>query len=252
MTVVRLFGYQWLTAFLVGIGLTQIGEFSFVLVQVAKTSGHVGSEVYNATLAASLITILMNAALVRYVPEWLVQRRLTHDQSDIASWPPEGEPLQQHVVLCGFGRVGSSLGKALDTFGLSYVVIDRNPDIIRRLQVRHTAYLYGDASHRELLVKAGAADASLIIVALPEIEPAALTVSRIRDLNPKVPIFARAHGVAEAERLSALGATEVIQPEVEASATLIRHALNWFGVPEDRVLVYVEQYRQSMERKRTS
>jgi monovalent cation:H+ antiporter-2, CPA2 family len=248
-TVVRLFGYPWITAFLVGIGLTQIGEFSFVLVQVARTAGHVGIEVYNATLAASLITILMNAALVRYVPGWLVQRRLTHDQSDIVSWQPEGEPLQQHVVLCGFGRVGSSLGRALGAFGLSYVVIDRNPDIIRRLQARHTACLYGDASHRELLMKAGAEVASLIIVALPEIEPAALTVGRIRDLNPKVPILARAHGLAEAERLGAVGATEVIQPEVEASATLIRHALTWFGVPKERILDHVEQYRQSMETK---
>ncbi|MFZ1805136.1 MAG: cation:proton antiporter, partial [Nitrospira sp.] len=249
VTVVRLFGYSWTTAFLVGIGLTQIGEFSFVLVQVAKTAGHVGSEVYNATLAASLITILINAALVRYVPGWFVQRRLDHTPHEAAHWPLEGEPLRQHVVLCGFGRVGSSLGKALDAFGLSYVVIDRNPDIIRRLQVRHTACLYGDASHRELLVKAGAADASLIIVALPEIEPAALTVGRIRDLNPKVPILARAHGVAEAERLGVLGATEVIQPEVEASATLIRHALTWFGVPKNRILDYVVQYRQSMETK---
>lgn len=170
-TVVRLFGYAWFTAFLVGIGLTQIGEFSFVLVQAAKSAGHVGSEVYNATLAASLITILMNAALVRYVSGWLLQRRLSHDQHDMGSWPPEGDPLQQHVVLCGFGRVGSSLGKALDAFGLPYVVIDRNPDIIRRLQIRRTPCLFGDASHRELLVKAGATDASLIIVALPEIEP---------------------------------------------------------------------------------
>jgi monovalent cation:H+ antiporter-2, CPA2 family len=249
-TVVRLFGYSWTTAFLVGIGLTQIGEFSFVLVQVAKAEGQIGSEVYNATLAASVITILMNAALVRYVPGWFVRRRLDHDKHDMAPGHPEGEPLRQHVVLCGYGRVGSSLGRALDAFGLSYVVIDRDPDIIRRVQGRGTACLYGDASHRELLMKAGAADASLIIVALPEIEPAALTVGRIRDLNPKVPILARAHGVAEAERLGVVGATEVIQPEVEASATLIRHALNWFGVPKDRILDYVEQYRQSMETKR--
>ena len=62
-TVVRLFGYSLVTAFLVGIGLTQIGEFSFVLVQVAKTAGHVGSDVYNATLVASLITILLNALM---------------------------------------------------------------------------------------------------------------------------------------------------------------------------------------------
>jgi CPA2 family monovalent cation:H+ antiporter-2 len=251
-TIVRLFGYSWTTAFLVGIGLTQIGEFSFVLVQVAKTAGHVGTEVYNATLAASLITILINAALVRYVPDWIGRKRLVHDPHDMVPWGPEGEPLQQHVVLCGFGRVGSSLGRALDMFRLPYVVIDRNPDIIRRLQVRHTACLYGDASHRVLLTKAGVADASLIIVALPEIEPAALAVSRIRAFNPKAPILARAHGQAEAERLGSLGATEVIQPEVEASATLIRHALTWFGVPKDRILDHVEQYRQSMETKRPS
>jgi CPA2 family monovalent cation:H+ antiporter-2 len=248
-TVVRLFGYSWTTAFLVGIGLTQIGEFSFVLVQVAKASGHVGEEVYNATLAASVITILMNAAFVRYVPGWFVQRRLDHTPHEAAHWPREGEPLRHHVVLCGFGRVGSSLGKALEIFNLPYVVIDRDPDIVRRLQSRGTACLYGDASHRELLVKAGAADASLIIVALPEIEPAALTVRRIRDFSPTIPILARAHGVAEAERLGTLGATEVIQPEVEASATLIRHALTWFGVPKDRILDYVDQYRQSMEKK---
>lgn len=251
-SLVRLFGYTWNTAFLVGIGLTQIGEFSFVLVQVAKSAGHIGSEVYNATLAASVITILINAALVRYVPAWLVRRRLTHDQHDAATWHQESEPLQQHVVVCGFGRVGSALGKALDAFSLPYVVIDRNPDIIRRLQGRHIACMYGDASHRELLKNAGAADASLIIVALPEIEPAALAVSRTRSLNPNVPILARAHGPAEAERLGAVGATEVIQPEVEASATLIRHALGWFGVPKERVLDYVEHYRQSMETKRVN
>lgn len=66
--VVRAFGYPAKTAFFVGVGLTQIGEFSFVLVQAARTVGHIGDEVYNATLAASLITIILNAALVRWLP----------------------------------------------------------------------------------------------------------------------------------------------------------------------------------------
>ena len=69
--VVRLFAYPLTTAVLVGVGLTQIGEFSFILVQVARTAGLVGDDVYNATLASSLLTILINAALVRYVPAWL-------------------------------------------------------------------------------------------------------------------------------------------------------------------------------------
>jgi K+:H+ antiporter len=72
--VVRLFGYPLVTALLVGVGLTQIGEFSFILVQVARGAGHVGDDVYNATLAASLLTILINATLVRLAPRWLASR----------------------------------------------------------------------------------------------------------------------------------------------------------------------------------
>ena len=250
--VVRIFGYALATAFLVGIGLTQIGEFSFVLVQVAKTAGHVGSDVYNATLAASLITILLNAALVRYVPVWMDRRRLAREPHDSvsSSSSSEGETPRQHVVVCGFGRVGSALGKALDAFGFPYVVIERDPDIIHRLQILGTPCIYGDASHQELLAKAGTADAWLVVVALPEIEPAVLAVRRIRTLNSKVPVLARAHGQVEAGKLVAVGSTEVIQPEVEASATLIRHALSQLAVSRDRILDYVERFRQATEMKR--
>jgi len=69
--VVRLFRYPMRTALLVAVGLTQIGEFSFILVQAARSAGHIGDDVYSATLAAALISILVNAALVRYAPGWL-------------------------------------------------------------------------------------------------------------------------------------------------------------------------------------
>src|SRR5438445_42493 len=120
--IVRLFGYPWSTAARVGVGLAQIGEFSFILVQVARGARLVGDDVYNATLAASLFSILFHALL------------------------------------------------------------------------------------------------------------------------------ARAHGRAEAEALRAKGATEIIQPELEASATLIRHALAALGLPKDRTIAYLERYRSAMER----
>jgi CPA2 family monovalent cation:H+ antiporter-2 len=69
--VVRLFGYPIGTAFLVALGLTQIGEFSFVLVGVARSAGLVGNEVYGATLAASLITIFLNTQLLHFAPKWI-------------------------------------------------------------------------------------------------------------------------------------------------------------------------------------
>src|SRR5207237_982829 len=85
-------------------------------------------------------------------------------------------------------------------------------------------------------------------VALPEIERARLAVAAGRALRPEVPLLARAHGRAEAEALRAKGATEIIQPELEASATLIRHALAALGLPKDRTIAYLERYRSAMER----
>ena len=113
------FGYSIWTAVLVGVGLTQIGEFSFILVQVARNSGLVDQNVYNATLAASLISILVNAALIRYVPNWIGQVRLARQAVPAALAP---QALTNHVVLSGYGRVGGEIGTALDTFHIPYVV----------------------------------------------------------------------------------------------------------------------------------
>src|SRR5262249_35828426 len=86
--VVWLFGYPLPTALAVAVGLTQIGEFSFILIQVARQAGHVGDDVYNATLAASLITILINAALVRTVPGWIGRVRLARAAREEAAAAP--------------------------------------------------------------------------------------------------------------------------------------------------------------------
>src|SRR5262245_17121444 len=128
--VVWAFRYSLQTALLVAVGLTQIGEFSFVLVQVAKTAGHVGEDVYSVTLAASLLTILINALLVRLAPRWLAPSR----RDRVGAPATAGASLGGHVLLCGFGRVGSAIGEALQTFAVPYAVIERDPDIVRSLR----------------------------------------------------------------------------------------------------------------------
>ncbi len=239
--IVLLFGYPLPVALLAGVGLAQIGEFSFVLVQVARVAGHVGGEVYNAILAASLITVLVNALLVRYVPDWIAELRLRHAMPTASATPPP-----RHVVLCGFGRVGSAIGEALETFGIPFVVIERDPDLIKDLRARRMPCLFGDAGNHTVLRHAGVASATVVIVGLPTIRPAERAVRAVRRLNPEVPLLARAHGRLEAEMLRRLGASEVIQPEVEASATLIRHALAILGLPKDRAIAYLERFRGAM------
>jgi monovalent cation:H+ antiporter-2, CPA2 family len=244
--VVRLFGHPIWTALLVGVGLTQIGEFSFILVRVARTEGLVGDDVYNATLAAALLTILTNAVLVRYAPDWI---------GPVLRWkglaglpvPTDTDQLRGHVVICGFGRVGSAVADAFEAFDKPYLAIELNPDIVTRLRERGIPCLYGDASQGRLLEVAGADRASLVIVALPEMERAYLAVANARALNPTGPILARAHDLAARDRLIAAGATEGIVPEFEAASTLIRHALRRLALPRDRVLAYLERFRDAME-----
>jgi len=82
--IVALFGYPFWTALLVGVGRTQIGELSFVPVRIARSGGLVGEDVYNATLAASVITILLNAALMRSAPAWIRRGKVRRELGEAA------------------------------------------------------------------------------------------------------------------------------------------------------------------------
>src|SRR3989442_1673464 len=199
-TVTLIFRQPLSTALLVGVGLTQIGEFSFILVQVARQAGHVGQDLYNATLAASLVTILINAFLVRLVPSWIGPARL--DGTAALTLGLRSAPaLAGHVVLCGFGRVGSAIGEALETFGGPYVAVETDPDIVKSLRARNVPAVFGDAPQRGILAAAPADRAALVILAIPENDRARLAVQRIPAFNPTVQILARLLEVAWRARL---------------------------------------------------
>jgi CPA2 family monovalent cation:H+ antiporter-2 len=239
-TVIRLFGESVWNAALTAVALTQVGEFSFVLVQVARQSGHVGPDVYNATLAASLLSILLNAVLVQKAPAWIGALRLAPSAAEAA---PAAGGLEGHVLLCGYGRVGSAIGEALQTFAIPHAVVESDPDIVRGLRTRGVPCVFGDAAHRRILERAGVARARLVVLALPEMERARLAVRSARALNAHAPILARAHHQAARDLLVDTGATEVIQPELEAAATLVRHSLERLAVPRPRILDYLERLR---------
>jgi len=243
--VVRLFGYSKWNAILVGTGLTQIGEFSFILVQVARSAGLVGPDVYNATLAASLVTILLNAALVRSVPNLVGKARLARYKSTDTATSPQ--KMERHVIVCGFGRIGSEVGVALDTFHLPYLVIEGDPVIVEHLRTRGTPCLYGDATHDRILDEAGVAQASLVVLTLPEGEKNRFVAQNVRRQNPSVPILARTHSRAEHHALLEAGVSEIIQPELEASATTIEHALRYLKLPSDQASAYLARFRGALQ-----
>ena len=207
------------------------------------TPVYAGADVYNATLATSLLTILANAALVRFVPRWL--GRVATDRSLGRADGPRDKG-RASAILCGFGRIGSAVGEALETFGVRYVAVETDPDVVRALRARGVPCLYGDAAHPHLLEAAGTAHATLIVMSVPDARHALLAVARIRAINPRVPILARAHRREIGEALRTAGATVVVEPELEAAATFIRHALHHLALPDARLTVYLERFREAM------
>ncbi len=244
--VVRVFGYPLVTAVLVGVGLTQIGEFSFILARAAMAAGHVGTEVFNATLAASLLTILLNAFLVRRAPGWLARLGLV-GAARVEAPPVPPDALREHVIICGYGQVGSAIGEALETFRVRFVVVELDPDIVQGLSRRGIPTIYGDATQEAILQAAGIEDAALAVVALAEADAAYGVVRAARHANERVPIVARARSGEEQERLRTAGASEVVQPRLEGAASLIQDVLARLSLPGHSANAYLERFRVAMD-----
>lgn len=240
--VILIFRYSIWTALLAAVGLTQIGEFSFIIVKTARSAGLVGEDIYNATLVASLISILSNAALLRVAPGWIRNRRAAHKISAPQAALKLEEDLQDHVVLCGFGRLGSAIGLALEAVPIRFVVIERDTDIVTAIKSRNVPCLFGDATHPHLLGQAGIASSSLVILTLPESDSTAFAVRNIRKINPAVPIVARANRPDDIPTLQAAGANEVVQPESVASAKMLEFAFGILRIPEARTAAYLQKF----------
>jgi len=238
-TVALVFGLPPPVALAVGLGQTQIGEFSFVIAQLGRQVDLLSAQTYSAILAASLITLLVNA---------LVFRRSRPLERWTDRWAPPVEPVPTAAaptaLIAGYGRVGSAIGEALESFGLPFAVVDLNPTVVRALRDRGIPAVLGDAANEIALRQAGAAQARLAVLAIPDAVKSALALARLRDLRADIAVIARGHSHDDRERLLSAGATEVILPEVEAGLTLVDHALHRLGVPSSDARAYLRRMRE--------
>ncbi len=223
----------------VGIGQTQIGEFSFVIAQLGRSAGLLSAEVYSAVLATSLVTLLVNALVFR-------RSRPLERWTDRWAQAPAVEAVGRApaVLIAGYGRVGSTVGEALESFNVPFAVVDFSPVVVRALRSRGIPAVLGDAANEIALREAGAPDVRLAVLAIPDTVKAALATRRLLALNPQIAVMARLHSRDDREGLLAAGATEVILPEVEAGMTLVDHTLHRLAVPSQEVRTYLRRLRE--------
>ena len=252
--VVKCFGYPMRTALTVGLGINQIGEFSFVLSGVARSQGLFPDQLYGLTVGTTAATLLLTPFLLRATPDILRWLSKSQALSRFLSLDPDpqlvdyDEPPADRVVVAGFGRVGQTLVRMLYFQGYQILVIDNDEARLQTLRDRQIPYIFGDASSEFVLEKARLHLAKGLAIALPDPMATRLTLKRALSLAPDLDVTVRAHGKDEIDTLYQLGAQEVVQPEFEASLEMGAHMLLKFGDSAAAVQRVVNRYRRGRYR----
>lgn len=243
--LVKGFGYPLKTAIVTGLGLAQIGEFSFVLASEGQSLGLVSRRVYLLILGTTAVTLVLTPFVLRLVPHlldlpWL--KRFLDSSSEPLEVAKES-PMQDHVVICGYGGVGRNLVRLVQQHGLPVVVIDQSESRIQQLREAGVPYVYGNAASLHVLETAGVDKARSLAIALPDPMSIRLCLKRALELSPELDLVVRANQDKDIELLYQLGAREVVQPEFEASLELATHLLTGMGVALSSIQEEVQQIR---------
>ncbi len=228
--------------------LTNIGEFSIIIGQIAFVNHYIDKSSYNLLLSIFIISLLS-------IPIWTSN---AYNLGSLGNLPflksikkernvtlGDDEKFSDHVVICGHGRVGKEVRKLLDYGNIPYIVIDFDRNIINDLLAKNKRALYADPTDYETLESANIAQAKVLVVAVPDDISQKRIIKAAISLNPKIRIICRSHLIDDKKKLFSLGADSVIIPEFEAGVRIGREVLNVFGFDDDRVVEFVAKSRRT-------
>lgn len=227
--IVHLVGFPVRIAVTVGLSLAQIGEFSFVITEMARSKGWYTPEQYNLILMASMISLLLSPLLFSLSPalsKWATRfgrgERFRQLREEIQV---QRSIMRDHVILCGFGRVGSRVAQQLLARNVPIVVIDLDPESILRARHQGIPTIYGDAEAREVLELANPHTATVAILTMPESNSAMVAARRLKEINPRLTVLGRTHEERKIPDLMRCGVDHVIFAEEETAKVIVRLAL---------------------------
>jgi monovalent cation:H+ antiporter-2, CPA2 family len=247
--LVKIFRYPLKTALIVGLGLAQIGEFSFVLASKGLSLGLVSRRIYLLILGTTAVTLVITPFVLRLVPylfDWAESMPWLKPYLEGEGQPldmSEELPVKDHVIVCGYGRVGKNVVKLLLTNDLPVVVIDQSEARIQQLREAGLSYVYGNCVSLHVLETAGISNAKGMVIALPDPMSTRLSLKRALQLTPELNIVVRATNNKNIEALYQLGAREVVQPEFEASLEMATYLLTDLGFSPSLVQRQMQEIR---------
>lgn len=261
IAIVLLRGHPLRTALTVAGGLAQIGEFSFIVADLAKRLGMMPGNGSNVIVAGALISIGLNPLIFRgmlaleprlssWTPlsNWLLKRG--DRRGALANEALSGQTLDAGAVVVGYGPVGRTVTRLLAEFGINPIIVETNVDAVLELQQRGRQALFGDATRPEILRAAGVDSAAYLVVTIPKADVSLRVIQAAREVAPLIRVLARVEYIGEREAFTQAGASIIRFDEAESAAALAEALLQEIDVPSNRIDVVVAQVRRELSPRR--
>jgi len=233
-----------------GIGLGQIGEFSFVVAIAGRKLGIIDDNFYQLFISSSILTMIATPFLMNVAPDvahWLVKKGLIREGKSrlkkVDKYGSEAVRIREHVIIVGFGLVGRNLALVLKEVNIPYVVLELNIDTVMKMKEKGEPIYYGDGTSKDILRKLGIKRANLLVIAISDPAATRRMVSIARNENKKLNIIVRTRYLAEVDELKNLGANDVIPEEYETSIEIFSRVLSAYKFPNHIILDLVEKVR---------
>lgn len=245
---VSLLGYPLRTALITGIGLGQVGEFSFILAKTGQQYGFMQGDFYQAFLSVSITTMAATPFLISGAPSIadllnklpLPQRFKKEGLTPVQEYCSD---LNDHLVIVGFGMNGTNLAHASRAADIPYVILDMNPDKVRSERAKGEPIYYGDATSPEIVEQTNIHHARIIVVAINDPAATRRIVTNVKELNPDIYTIVRTRYVKEIPQLKQLGADEVIPEEFETAVEIFARVMTKYMVPQNEINTFIDNIR---------
>lgn len=215
--IVLFFGYKTKTAFLAGLSLSQVSEFGLIIAALGLTEGHISQNVFSITILLALITMASTAYFIKY-DDWLYRKFKPFFKQFERSGAKARELSfikQDHaheVVLVGLDRLGYSIFRKLRKMNKDVLVVDYNPDIIKKLLAKNIPCVYGDIADGEIIETVRLSKINMLVSTIPDRNDNVLLLKKLKSHNHNATVIVTSYSVDDALELYELGADYVIVP----------------------------------------
>ncbi len=242
----RIFGYSNVIPMAVGLGLFQVGEFSFVLARVGLSTGSIDESLYGLILTTAIVTMFLTPFISGLTTPFYahLQQRQQREPLQTINLPSRG--LANHVVIAGGGRVGSHVAQILQQLDLAFVIIELDNYRVEAAKAAGFPVIYGDAGQEVVLEAAHISSARLLLITTPDMIVTQSIIKHVQQLNQAVHIVARAGSIEQMRRLHEMGVYEVVQPELEAGLEITRQALLHLQIPITEINRFTDKTRHEL------